>query len=823
MFRKPAQPITRPEAFVEELFLQRYEQMLEWALHLTDHRAAQAEDLVHDAFVQLTLSPPDFKTIENLDGYLFVVLRNLHRSQMQRAMRGPTGPESLVDYDSAVASLKSADPREHWQAVEELQQVCHYACLRKESSKAGSALILRFFHGYYPGEVAAILCVSRPAIKELLRMARGEAKLFLDDPAKLSFFSEVTNSNAAEIKPGSTLEETTTQLRQPIFAARTGACLNRKHLAELYEAARPELLTVPLLAHLVSCPNCLEEANRLLGLPPLSDRDPNDMLGPDRGAQASGIKPKLTVVETSAKARQRRLKKYRQRLREVYEHEPQELRIAVNGFVLARQEVNSELTRQTLGIEVAEQLTLIEVFSEQGVRLLALHVAPPPDGQFEQRARAELSHGRTMNAVLSFCGSWPHLEITYECGVRSAECGVEERCVLPSLFFPVEDETSPAAQGFLAHLKSAISNPQSAIKWFLRPVTITILLTLLLLTVVVGQKLGWWFAPAKPAVKPAPRAVPPVAAPREAVPAATPANSSVIPNVAMPSPMVSPSALAATATAEMEVEALRLFHDAGADLGEQIEIRRTPQGKLKIEGIVETSERKAELTRALASFAAHPAVILQLETVAEAVARQRKSNPLASAAGELNHVEIEKTALPIANELRAYLQRRGSDASETAIHELAARLHAQTHRALNHLYALERLTKQIPLARFDQLDPVAQSKYRTVLAQHAQAYATKTRHLREELATILNVSAPAADAQPEIRHNAELYRAIAQLFALGKSAAAVLDQSLTISNQPTAVTAIKSSSFWRALTNAEALVAQIEHFTRQHQTTEREQ
>ncbi|MBS1812156.1 MAG: hypothetical protein JST84_28590 [Acidobacteria bacterium] len=135
MFRKVAQSIRRTEAFVEELFLQRYEQMLEWALHLTGHCAAQAEDLVPDAFVQLTLSPPDFKAVENLDGYLFVVLRNLHRSQMQRAMRGPTGPESLVNYDSAAASLKSADPREHWQAVEELQQFCRYASLRKESSK----------------------------------------------------------------------------------------------------------------------------------------------------------------------------------------------------------------------------------------------------------------------------------------------------------------------------------------------------------------------------------------------------------------------------------------------------------------------------------------------------------------------------------------------------------------------------------------------------------------------------------------------------------------------------------------------------------------
>jgi arylsulfatase A-like enzyme len=44
----------------------------------------------------------------------------------------------------------------------------------------------------------------------------------------------------------------------------------------------------------------------------------------------------------------------------------------------------------------------------------------------------------------------------------------------------------------------------------------------LLLTVVVGQKLGWWFAPARPAVKPMPRSVSPVVPSRENAPSNTP-------------------------------------------------------------------------------------------------------------------------------------------------------------------------------------------------------------------------------------------------------------------------------------------------------------
>jgi hypothetical protein len=256
-------------------------------------------------------------------------------------------------------------------------------------------------------------------------MARAEAKLFLDDPAKLSFIAELTTENDVEIKTGAMIDETISGLRHAIFAARLGRCLERKHLGEIYDAGRPELLTSPLLGHIVSCQTCLEEVNRLLKLPPLSDRDPHDMLGPDRGARASGDNGAKTPPPfgsgSKARARQNALKKYRRRLREVYEHEPTELRIAVNGFVLARQEVSAAVNKQTLGIEVADGLALIEVLSEQGVRLLALHVEPPPVGQFEQRARAELSEGRTIEAHLSFCGSWPHLEVVYDCGLRIAD------------------------------------------------------------------------------------------------------------------------------------------------------------------------------------------------------------------------------------------------------------------------------------------------------------------------------------------------------------------------------------------------------------------
>jgi hypothetical protein len=246
---------------------------------------------------------------------------------------------------------------------------------------------------------------------------------------------------------------------------------------------------------------------------------------------------------------------------------------------------------------------------------------------------------------------------------------------------------------------------------------------------------------------------------------------------------------------------------------------------LLIEGLMETAARKAGLLGSLQPLANHPAVIIHIETISEAMAQRRSLGKSAAneAPNVASRIEVEKTALPIAAELRAYLQSRGGGAIEDEIHNLAARLHNQSRRALDHLYALQRLTKQIAPAQCDALETEARTKYLWLLASHARAYAVKSQRLREELAAALNISAPPADAPDAIHDTAELYRAVARLCAFGKSAHATLDQSLTISSQPATVTTIKSPPFWRALVDAEAMAAQIAVYVTRHQTTERKQ
>jgi RNA polymerase sigma factor (sigma-70 family) len=816
---------------VEDLFVAHYDRMLAWALHLTGRRREQAEDLVHDVFIQLALSPPDFEAVENLEGYLFVVLRNLHRYQSGRVRRGPDGPASTVDYDSAEASLKAADPRGQLEAVEELRLVCRYACARKETSKAGGALILRFFHGYYPGEIARLLCTSRPAVKELLRAARAEARLYLDDPERLSFIKDTPPDEVSAASFGDsfadirgTADEVMSGLRRAVYASCRGRCLDAKRLQNIYDAGRAELMTAPLLAHLVSCPRCLATANRILQLPDLSDRHPPDNLGPDASSRGGVNPPRRSAHAKGSQSAKDALKKYRRRLREVYEHEPRELHVAVNGFVLGAQEVRAEINKQTLGLEGADGLALVEVYSEQGVRLLFLSVVAPPAGEFEQRARAELSGGRTLEVTLSFCGSWPHLEVVYHDPALAA--GVEP-CPTNSGLSLTPPETKAEAT------RPTEARPTPGERWggswrerwprllwprlWLRPATITLLLTAPLIAAVVGQRLGWFERATTPAHQAAPRrpAVerPPTVA---ASVAPTPAGgiAEPAPTALTAAPTAAPPAVPVIATAELEVEALRLLGAVQADLGDQLSVRRVAQGPLLIEGVIETPERKAELLAALAPLGNHPAVRIKLQTVAEAL--KQNSRPSASPSGAPNAAVVEKSeaasnVIAADAELRRYLTARGVPTSQLddEARRFAARTLGESRRALQLAGAIKNLASRFTAAELQALDPAARGEWRALVRRRAQSLQAHAAELRRMLAPVFAAAPAEADEVTPINSDADLARAAERLFALCTNNDRVVRAAFTISPDAARAAAIKSPPFWQSLRGVETLAARI--------------
>jgi DNA-directed RNA polymerase specialized sigma24 family protein len=414
--------LSKKAASHEELFLERYTELISWSLQLGGYDRHKAEDLVHDAYIQWTLVRPDLQLIRNLDGYLYGMLRNMHAAELRRSMRHPMASLSVVEYDSALMSLQRASDEIHIARMQDqLRRVCDYACVRKATSKAGSLFLLRFFHGYYPGETARLAGIRRVTVDSWLRFARSEAKLYLENPDALKFIRQNgPGSPLGQVAWGGSGKRDPThpssnghapefldEIFKRIFQSCHGRCLSNKKLRGLYSSSEPEPLDCDSLAHIAACQTCLGKATKLLRLPPKSDRYPPDCLGrdPSPGEKSFGRKngPRKTQGPS----------KFRLEIEDIIEHRPKELHIDVNGFTVGTQKVTSDRIEHSLKLSFPEQIGLVEVLSEQGIRLLSLYVEPPPQGSIEQSADIELSDGRALGVTLSFHDPWPNLELTY--------------------------------------------------------------------------------------------------------------------------------------------------------------------------------------------------------------------------------------------------------------------------------------------------------------------------------------------------------------------------------------------------------------------------
>ncbi|HEX5875674.1 MAG TPA: RNA polymerase sigma factor [Pyrinomonadaceae bacterium] len=443
---------TQPDEHRERLFTDRYGDLLAFAMRLTEYRRDVAEDLVQDAFVQFVLGRTRLEEIENIDGYLKTMLRFMNISRMNRSAQllHDESALSVADYDSCRLSWMAVEPSRRMQASEELHQICTYACSRKESSKAGSVLILRFFHDFFPTEIARILHSSRQCVDQWQKLARREAKGFMNKPGRLRFVNSKAPSAQGQLKYLRPDRDLMAELRQMIFNSRNGECFTQQELQEAYSEEKADPLTTAKLAHIVSCRVCLDAVNSLLGLPLLDQRyqvrsdEPKEPPHDVSGGGASGGSGDLP-------------RRFERHLRETREHKPQELRIAVNGFLVSSLKVSSDLNELDLNLMPDEPVEFVEITSEQGVQLLFFSV--DMRRRSEQWASIELSESRSLQA--SFRDEYgPSLHVVYKDPLPAASSvnGENPNALSSPLFIvPGADrETRVAAQRGSRHLRAWI-------------------------------------------------------------------------------------------------------------------------------------------------------------------------------------------------------------------------------------------------------------------------------------------------------------------------------------------------------------------------------
>lgn len=265
-------------------------------------------------------------------------------------------------------------------------------------------------------------------------------------------------------------------------------------------------------------------------------------------------------------------------------------------------------------------------------------------------------------------------------------------------------------------------------------------------------------------------------------------------------PAAGPVEIVPAATADLEVEVLRLLSSAQADLGDEVTVKRE-RGLLFVRGLVETPSRRTEILNALASVRTNPAVRIELDTVDEALAKQR-NNPSARPSG----VEtLETDSLGSAAE-RELVQRFGSEAEAR---NFASKVVSRASQAMSHVYALRRLAKQFSAAEIKALSPDARSKWLALIRTHAAGFKAASQSISVDLANALGSSAATGSTNVVINSDADISVAVESLFSVASTNDRLIRSSLTISAGGAKVTALRSTQFWQSMKNAEAVAARI--------------
>jgi hypothetical protein len=265
-----------------------------------------------------------------------------------------------------------------------------------------------------------------------------------------------------------------------------------------------------------------------------------------------------------------------------------------------------------------------------------------------------------------------------------------------------------------------------------------------------------------------------------------------------------------TASAELEVDVAYLLNQAKADRNEQVTLTRSAGGSLRVEGVVDTAERKEEFLRALAPIANNPAVRIEIRTIAEATQRRSTNQSVLVQ-------EAEETADTVAayEDLRAYfLKQEPRGPTDERIRNYSTRVGNRAYRALFRAIELKKVVARFATVDMRTVTPDARSKWLAMVHGHADAFEREAGPLFQELQPVFYPNATVSPSEDVvIQSDAELASAVERLYQLAFFCNEAVSSALTISSHSSATT-IKSSQFRKSLINAENLAKRIGQYER---------
>jgi DNA-directed RNA polymerase specialized sigma24 family protein len=377
----------------EDIFARHYDWLLKWASYLTRGHKDEAEDLVHELYIQFLRTAPHLNTEQDAKAYLYRSLRNLYLAERSRSARTSHHELSVYEYDSLHLGISSIDRSALLSVHQDLRNICRYACDRKSFLRAASYFILRFFLDYCPSEIMALGNCSRASVDKGIQLMRSEVRNCLSDSDTVVAIRK--SPSPALSSPDFGHGDVSQQIHRFIHEALHGDCLSQTDVHEIYRASTPvETLT---MAHLTSCARCRSLCFQHLGK---NDKDLRGREADRKGPVSTSKRNRLTHLRRSYQAN--------------FEHRPTYLHLTLNGKNEASQRIGSLSSELAASAPFDAETAFLEVTSEQGIRLLSFHL----DDDFESGARdtvvaSKLSDGRSITAQVSMRAGILQMRATY--------------------------------------------------------------------------------------------------------------------------------------------------------------------------------------------------------------------------------------------------------------------------------------------------------------------------------------------------------------------------------------------------------------------------
>ena len=274
------QPYERPDSTPASMFAAKYAWLLRWALHFSHNDRPAAEDLVQDTFLRVLISWDKLYHLHNPEPLLYSHLRYAYLTERRKGKSYAFQSLSVLDADTLSIGIYSSSSFDRIEVQNELRSILQFLLWRRNSAKFASVFLLRFFHGYFPEEIAAISRVTRHSVDLSLRQARAELKEYLLQPRHSGapvkqVIPEITRPSLAI-----PVNEFVDELKHLLFRNSRDICPTSDDLRQRYLAKPYRAIECQLLAHISTCKSCLNLVTTLCGAPPPSARSMEDSLGP---------------------------------------------------------------------------------------------------------------------------------------------------------------------------------------------------------------------------------------------------------------------------------------------------------------------------------------------------------------------------------------------------------------------------------------------------------------------------------------------------------------------------------------------------------------